>query len=301
MPRDPINQYIGRIETMAGQTMRAEEVQEIRRNLEELYGLKGSLLSQYLRYFGRLVRLDFGPSLEAYPRPVGEIIATSLPWTIGLLAVSIVVAWLVGNLVGLLAGYYHNRRFSTILEVVGVVIYPIPYYVLAITLILLFAYLIPVFPLTTTINPGRISWGKVAEIARNSVLPACTIVLGGFGWSMLGMKALSYSVRGEAFVKYSRLQGVSDGQIITKYVARNAILPQITALAISLGHIFNGALLTEILFSYPGMGLVIRNAAYGADYNMLCGAVAVSIVAVATAALLIDLAYPLFDPRIRMR
>jgi peptide/nickel transport system permease protein len=88
---------------------------------------------------------------------------------------------------------------------------------------------------------------------------------------------------------------------MTKYVMRNAILPQITALAISLGHIFNGALLTEILFSYPGMGLIIRNAAYSADYNLLCGAVAVSIVAVATAALLIDLAYPLFDPRIRLR
>jgi peptide/nickel transport system permease protein len=105
MPRDPINQYIGRIESLAGQTLRADEVQMIRRSLEELYGLKGSLLSQYLRYFARLARLDFGPSLEAYPRPVAEIIRVSLPWTLGLLAVSIVIAWLLGNLVGLVAGY----------------------------------------------------------------------------------------------------------------------------------------------------------------------------------------------------
>jgi peptide/nickel transport system permease protein len=301
MPRDPVDQYIGRIESLAGQTLRADEVLMLRRSMEDLYGLKGSLLSQYVRYFARLARLDFGPSLEAWPRPVAEIISVSLPWTLGLLAVSIVIAWLLGNAVGLVAGYYHNRRFSTVLEVIGVTIYPIPYYVLALTLILLFAYVIPVFPITTTINPGGLSWAKVVEIVRNSTLPACTIVLAAFGWSMLGMKALSYSTRGEAFVRYARLQGVPDGEIMTKYVMRNAILPQITALAISLGHIFNGALLTEILFSYPGMGLIIRNAAYSADYNLLCGAVAVSIVAVATAALLIDLAYPLFDPRIRLR
>ena len=187
------------------------------------------------------------------------------------------------------------------LEVIGVTLYPIPYYILALVLIILFAYVWPLFPLSTTIVPGALTLQKVGEILRNSFLPGMALVLAGFGWNVLGMKAMAYSTKEEAFVNYARLKGVPAFTIMTQYVFRNAFLPQITALALHIGMIFNGAILTEMLFSYPGVGSLIRSAIGNGDYNMIYGTLSLSIVAVATAALVIDLAYPLFDPRIRYK
>jgi peptide/nickel transport system permease protein len=188
-----------------------------------------------------------------------------------------------------------------VLEVIGVTLYPIPYYILALVLIILFAYIWPIFPLSTTIVPGALTLQKVGEILRNSFLPGMALVLAGFGWNVLGMKAMAYSTKEEAFVNYARLKGVPSFTIMTQYVFRNAFLPQITALALHIGMIFNGAILTEMLFSYPGVGSLIRSAIGNGDYNMIYGTLSLSIVAVATAALAIDLAYPLFDPRIRYK
>jgi peptide/nickel transport system permease protein len=138
-------------------------------------------------------------------------------------------------------------------------------------------------------------------ILYNSFLPALTLILAGFGWNILGMKALSFANKEEGYVKFARLKGVPSRTIMTQYVARNSFLPQITALALSIGGIFNGALLTEVLFSYPGLGLRMRTAIGNGDFNMLYGSVTISIISVATAALIIDLLYPLFDPRIRYK
>jgi len=302
MPGGPIEGYLAQITTQAGQTLTPEAMEELRQTLAELYGLEGSLLSQYFGYIKRVfLTFDFGPSLSSFPRPVSEFIAIALPWTLGLLGTTTLLAGLSGNLIGLLAGFFHNNRVATTLEVIGVVLYPIPYYILALVLILLLAYIWPVFPLSTTIRPGPLTLEKMGTIIRNSALPGLTLVLAGFGWNILGMKALAYATKEEDFVTYARLKGVPPRTIMVSYVFRNAILPQVTALALSIGMIFNGALLTEILFSYPGLGLLMRTAVGGGDYNILYGTITMSIVAVATAALVIDLLYPLFDPRIRYR
>ena len=136
-------------------------------------------------------------------------------------------------------------------------------------------------------------------IIYNSFLPALALVLAGFGWNILSMKALAVATTEEAYVTYARLKGASNWTRMTRYVFRNAMLPQVTALALSIGTVFNGALLTEIIFSFPGVGLIMRTAASGGDYNVLYGVITVSIIAVATAGLVIDLLYPLLDPRIR--
>lgn len=302
MPSDPIEGYINQIQTQAGQTMDPEAITKLRGSLRKLYGLEGSLISQYFNYLRKVfIEFDFGPSLSGFPKPVSEFILQALPWTAGLLGVSIIFSWLIGNLIGLLAGFYHNTRWATALEVMGVVLYPIPYYILALVLILLFAYVWPIFPLNTTIRPGPLTLEKVRMILYNSFLPALTLVLAGFGWNVLGMKALSFANKEEGYVKFARLKGVPSRTIMTQYVARNSFLPQITALALSIGGIFNGALLTEVLFSYPGLGLRMRTAIGNGDFNMLYGTVTISIIAVATAALIIDLLYPFFDPRIRYK
>lgn len=300
MPANPIEAYIGQLQSRANGTLTPEAIVSLRANLEELYGLKGDLFTQYLSYMKRVVlQFDFGPSFAFYPQPVNTMILRALPWTLGLLLVSTFIAWILGNLVGLVAGYFHTKRAASILELLGVLLYPIPYYILAVSLILLLAYVIPIFPLSPTFPVGQMTPAKFGMVIYNSLLPALTLVLAGFGWNILSMKALAVATTEEPYVTYARLKGASNWTRMIRYVFRNAMLPQVTALALSLGTVFNGALLTEILFSYPGVGLIMRTAASSGDYNVLYGAIAISIIAVATAGLIIDLIYPLLDPRIR--
>ncbi len=302
LPSDPIENYIFQLEAQAGQTMSPEEVAAIRETLQQIYGLEGSLFSQYLGYLERVVlHFDFGPSLANFPTPVNELILTALPWTVGLLGTAVVISWVVGNLVGLVAGYFHFNRAATGLEVLGVMLYPIPYYIVALVLIMLFGYVWPIFPLTTTVRPGPLTTEKIGTILYVSFLPGLALIMTGLGWNILSMKAVSFSAREEAYVTYARLKGTPSRTIVTDYVARNSILPQITRLALVLGNVFSGTVLIEILFSYPGLGLLMRVAAGNGDYNLLYGTITITIVAVATAALAIDLLYPLFDPRIRYR
>jgi len=302
MPGSPIDNYIGQMQSRAGQTLTPEAVAELRNQLERMYGLQGSLWSQYGDFLKRVVlHFDFGPSFTSYPKPVSEIIMNALPWTVGLLITSTVIAWLLGNLVGVVAGFFNNRKFASVLEVVGVVLYPIPYYVLALSVVLLLAYFLPVFPITSTFLPGALSLQRVVWVIYNSTLPALTLILAGFGWNILSMKSLAVATKEEGYVQFARLKGVPDWRRMNRYVFRNALLPQITALVLSIGTIFNGALLTEMLFAYPGIGLLMRTAAGAGDYNLLYGTITVAIIAVATAAFILDLAYPLFDPRIRLQ
>jgi peptide/nickel transport system permease protein len=301
MPGNPIDNYISQVQARAGQTMTPEATQQLRDSLAELYGLKGDLPTQYVNYLNRvLLHFDFGPSFTSYPEPVSNIIFAALPWTAGLLLTTTILAWLLGNLVGLVAGYFNKNIAATALEIFGIILYPIPYYILALTVILALAYFFPVFPLTPTWLPGDLTIQQIGLIIYNSFLPALTLVLAGFGWNILSMKSLAIATKEEPYVTFARLKGTPNWTRMTRYVFRNALLPQITALVLSLGTIFNGALLTEMLFSYPGVGLVMRTAAGAGDYNLLYGAITMAIIAVASAALVLDLVYPLFDPRIRL-
>jgi peptide/nickel transport system permease protein len=300
MPINPVDGYIGQIQARANGVLSAEAIAELRTNLESLYGLNGDIFSQYVNYLQRIVlRFDFGPSFSYYPQPVSGMLLAALPWTLGLLLVSTVIAWIMGNMVGLVAGYFHKKKAASLLEFVGILLYPIPYYILAVTSLLLLAYIFPIFPLSATFPVGQMTPEKFGMILYNSLLPGITLVLAGFGWNILSMKALTVATTEEPYVTYARLKGASNWTRMINYVFRNALLPQVTALALSLGVVFNGALLTEMIFSYPGIGLIMRTAATGGDYNVLYGAITISIIAVATAGLIIDLIYPLLDPRIR--
>lgn len=301
MPGDPINNYISQVQARAGQSLTPEAVEQLRASLSELYGLQGSLFTQYINYLQRVfLHFDFGPSFTSFPEPVTNILLNALPWTAGLLLTTTLLSWVIGNLIGLISGYYNKTPGATALEIFGIILYPIPYYILALTVILVFAFWIPIFPLTPTFLPGPMSWQKAWSILYNSFLPALTLVLAGFGWNILSMKSLAVATKEEGYVTFARLKGTTDRRRMTGYVFRNALLPQVTALVLSLGTIFNGALLTEMIFSYPGVGYVMRTAAGAGDYNLLYGAIILSIVAVATAAFVLDLMYPLFDPRIRL-
>jgi len=301
LPSDPVEAMLGRIMTR-GAYMEPEQVEAMRSTLTQAFGLEGSLGDQYLGFFQRIfVSREFGPSLSMYPTPVNELIGRALPWTLALLLTSTIIAWIVGNIIGLLAGYKSRWLSSRALEVIAIFVYPIPYYITALILIILFVYINPIFPISFNVRGAPFSPQFISSAIFNSILPALSIVIVSFGWWVLSMKALASSISEEDFVYFAKLKGAGEGRIMTAYVLRNAILPQVTVLALQIGTIFNGALITEILFGYPGLGTITYSAVLQADYNLLMGTITISIIAVATSTLLIDLMYPIFDPRIRQR
>jgi peptide/nickel transport system permease protein len=302
LPSSPVEAMLAKVASQ-GQYMEAAQIEALRTSLMETFGLRGTLFQQYTGFFKRvLLTGDFGPSFSAFPTPVSRLVGQALPWSLGLLLTSSVIGWLLGNAIGLFAGYRKQTFAAKTLELVAMLIYPIPYYIFALVLIILFTYVWKIFPFSFYIDGSKpFGLGLIWDIVYQSTLPALSIIAVNLGWWVISMKALSTSVAEEDFVTFARLKGVSEPRIMTHYVARNALLPQVTILALRLGTIFNGALITEILFGFPGVGTLIYSSAVQADYNLMLGTISFSVIAVATATLIVDLAYPFLDPRIRYR
>jgi peptide/nickel transport system permease protein len=302
LPSSPVEAMLAKVASQ-GQYMEAAQIEALRTSLMETFGLRGTLFQQYTGFFKRvLLTGDFGPSFSAFPTPVSRLVGQALPWSLGLLLTSSVIGWLLGNAIGLVAAYRRQTLAAKTLEMVAMLIYPIPYYILALVLIILFTYVWKIFPFSFYIDGSKpFGLGLIGDIVYQSTLPALSIIAVNLGWWVISMKALATSIGEEDFVTFARLKGVSEPRIMTHYVARNAMLPQVTILALRLGTIFNGALITEILFGFPGVGTLIYSSAVQADYNLMLGTISFSVIAVATATLIVDLAYPLLDPRIRYR
>jgi peptide/nickel transport system permease protein len=300
-PSDPVHRTIAQLTSM-GSYLDPATMDEFIQDLTEMYGLEGSMLQQYGAFWGRLFHGDFGVSFFQFPTPVSELIGTSLPWTLGLLLVTTFLSWTIGNIIGGLAGYFSRKRWSRILDTLAMVVRPIPYYIFAFALLVLLAYVFRLFPISGGTAIGRqvaLNLPFILDVLRHAFLPALSLVILGGAINFQTMKLIVQNVNAEDFVQYAKLGGVKEGRIVSRYVIRNAMLPQITGLALSLGQIFSGALITELVFSYPGLGTLLYNAIITGDYNLIMGITALSIVAITTAILVIDLLYPLFDPRVR--
>ncbi len=301
-PIDPVEATIA-ASTMFG-AVNPEAIAIMRQSLKELYGLEGGLFEQYLTFWRRVVVLDFGPSLSAFPAPVSALIARALPWTVGLLVVSTVLTWILGNLLGGLAGYYHQSRTLRFAGVVAMAFHPIPYYIVAFMLLIVFGYLWPILPISggAQINLQRgFNLPFLSSLLIHSILPITSLVLVGLGGWFMGMRSLVSNVVTEDYVTYAELGGVDRRRILASYVMRNSLVPQVTGLAMSLGAIFNGAIITEQVFGYPGIGHLLIQAVHAGDYSLVLGITTISIIAVSAAVFLIDLLYPLLDPRVRVR
>jgi len=272
------------------------------RDLTEMYGLEGSWLDQYWAFWGRLFRGDFGVSFFQFPTRVNKLIATAMPWTLGLLLTTTAITWTLGNIIGGLAGYYSRRSWSRVLDAVAMVVRPLPYYIFAFMLLLIFAYVVRWFPITGGAPLGAIptfTWAYIRSVLWHSTLPAASLMILGGAVTFQTMKLLVQNINAENFVQYAKLGGVKESRIVGKYIIRNALLPQITGLALSFGQIFSGALITEIVYGYPGLGMLLYRAIINGDYNLIMGITIFSIVGITTAILFVDLTYPLFDPRVR--
>ena len=299
-PINPVQQAVGRL--TAFQTLSPEATVELKESLEDLYGLNGTLFDQYIAFWQRILTGDLGPSFSSFPMSVNAMIANGIWWTIGLLAISILISWLLGIFLGTLAGYFPNRLWTRIMEGTVIVIYPVPYFIIAFTLLMLFTYYLPIFPLVGgSSGTAGFSLAYIGSIFRHSFLPAVSVIIGATAFRFIMAKALTTSERTSDYVTYAETAALPRRTILGVFIIRNTMLPQVTDLALSLGAIFEGALVTEIVFSYPGIGSTLYNGIISADYNLIMGITLLSIVGIATASLLVDLTYPLFDPRVRLR
>jgi peptide/nickel transport system permease protein len=278
-----------------------EAIEQMRSSLRQLYGLEGTALEQYLGFWKRVLIGDFGPSLSAFPTPVSALILRALPWTIGLLLVATLLSWAVGNLLGGRAGYYRNNRALKFVGIVAMGMHPIPYYIVAFVLLIVFGHVWPVLPISggaSMAGDRSDTLGFAFDIAIHSILPVLALVLVGLGGWFMGMRSLVSNIVTEDYVTYAELAGVDRRKILNSYVMRNALGPQVTGLALQIGAIFNGAVIIEQVFGYPGMGTLLISAVYAGDYSLVLGVTTVSIIGVSVAVLLIDLIYPLVDPRV---
>ena len=279
--------------------------------LEQLlasFGFKpnANVFSQYLDYLHDMFTGQWGVSIGAsLGQPISEIIGQALPWTVGLVGVATVIAFLLGTLIGTIAGWRRGGILDSVLPTVFVITSALPYFWVALLLILFFSvwtggWLPHDFNYDSTIVPG---WSSefIGSVLVHAVLPATTIIVTAVGGWILTMRNNMIATLSEDYVRMARAKGLSDWKIMTGYAARNAILPNLSGFAMSLGFVVSGAILVEYVFNYPGLGYLLYNAVQNTDYPLMQVLFMLFTVAVLVAVLICDFAIVALDPRARAK
>jgi peptide/nickel transport system permease protein len=268
------------------------------------FGLDKPLYVQYGLYLEHVARLDFGYSIANYPNRVMTMIRQTLPWTMGLLFVSSAIAFVLGTLLGALVTWSRASKLFKFLIGPAMALSAVPQYLLALVLLYVLAIAFRVFPLSGGYSIGvipHLSLSFTLDILRHSLLPGLSIVLVGIGFWALGMRGMMITTKGEDYINFAEAKGLRDRRIFFSYAVRNAVLPQVTSFAINLGTIISGVVVVEVIFAYPGMGSLLFNAISGSDYFLIYGIVYMTVLVIGLATLLMDLLYPILDPRITYR
>lgn len=300
--QDPIRDMMIQQAALGGNMQTGLE--EMIRIYNEKFGLNRPLWQQYVTYLGDMSRLDFNYAITSYPQRVSDIIIRAVPWTMIMLTTTTLFSWVVGTLLGAVMGWPRAPKFLSFLMPPLLSLSAIPFFLLGLILIYIFAFHWRIFPLFGGYSPGTIpTWTPafLKDALYHSVLPALSIILVSLGGWALGMRAMMITTRGEDFVTYADAKGLKGRTIFLHYAIRNALLPQATALALVLGQVVSGAVLVEVVFQYPGIGNALYLAILASDYNVVQGIIFVLIVSIGLTTLILDLIYPLLDPRITFR
>jgi len=268
---------------------------------EQKFGLDQPLWRQYLTYMGDMFRFDFNYSIVNYPRRVSDMIAEALPWTITLLVTTTILAFIIGNFLGALMAWPNTPKFLEFVMPPILMMTAIPYFLLGLILVYIFGFALGWVPMYGGYTPGTIpnmSLDFILDMIWHSILPALSILLVGLGFWAMGMRSMMVMTQGEDYVIFADAMGLRDRTIFSRYAIRNALLPQVTALALNLGRVVGGAVLVEVIFGYPGIGTVLYQGIRGSDFYVVQGVIFVTIMAIGLATLILDIVYPLLDPRI---
>uniref|UniRef100_A0A7C5YY09 ABC transporter permease n=1 Tax=Ignisphaera aggregans TaxID=334771 RepID=A0A7C5YY09_9CREN len=297
-PRNPAEQLLSRI-LAAGTFMRPEEVEAMRSTIMELFGFDKPLWEQYIYFLKSVLSFRFGPSLLNFPVSANDIIAVYMPWTIFLMLMSTIISWVIGVVVGIFMGIWDKKKGIRAVEYMFIVVFPLPYVVLALAFLIIFVGILRIYVGVAYITHLTFSLETFLAMLSRAWLPALSIiVLSIVNWAM-GSLALARTAKKEPYVFYGVIRGLPTTALLKRYVGKNVLILQITALALSLGNIFGGALVTEYIFNYPGLGTVLYNSIVSNDFNTMLGIATYSILGVTIASVLIDMIYPFIDPRVR--
>lgn len=299
MPGDPIEAQLNQLMATGGGAL--GDIGAMVESYRARFGLDQPVWEQYFSYWQSVFVLDLGSSLANYPERVSDAILGGLPWTLGLLGFTTLVSFLVGTLLGGLLGWPRAPRFLRGLGTGVVMLSAVPYFLIGMILLYFFAIVFRVFPAGGGMPFGAsagFNWETIRGIAWHGTLPALSIIIAEIGAWALGMRGMMVSVLGEDYITLADAKGLKPKRIFLWYGMRNALLPQVTRLALNLGHIVSGAILVEVIFSYPGLGFRLYQAIQSKDYFVIQGIVLLLSVSIAIAMFILDLIYPLIDPRI---
>ena len=274
------------------------------KTMEVAFGLHTdqNIFQQYLAYLGNTVTGNFGTSVSFFPAPVGKVIMLGLPWTIGLVGMATIIAFILGTVVGMLSAWHRGGFLDGLLPPVLIVVSAFPYFWIALLFILLFSVSLNWFPLgfgyqiESQIN---LSWDFAGDVIWHGFLPALTIVVTSIGGWILTMRNTMITTLAEDYVKMARAKGLSPVRIMFMYAGRNAILPNLVGFAMSLGFVVSGAILVEIVFNYPGVGFMLYQAVNDEDFALLQALFLLITVGVLVAVLAADFVTAWLDPRTR--
>jgi peptide/nickel transport system permease protein len=298
-PRNPLREKLMEQASRSGYI--EEGFNEMVAAYEEKFGMNEPLWRQYITYMGDMARLDLGYSIANYPKTVWSLIMEGLPWTIGLLLTTTLIAFSLGSLIGALMVWPKANTFARYILPAFLTFGAIPAYVVALALVYFLAFRLKLLPTGGGYELGTIpslSVDFVLQILRHSILPAIALIITQIGGWALGMRGMMVTVEGEDYMTFAEAKGLKNSRLFFRYGVRNALLPQVTGLALALSYIISGAVLVELVLGYPGLGTKLARAIYQLDYFAIYGIVFFIIVSLGIAMFIIDLLYPFLDPRI---
>lgn len=298
-PRNPLREKL--LEQASRSGYIEEGFDEMVKSYEARFGLDQPVWKQYLNYIGDVAHLDLGYSIANFPKTVVELVSEALPWTIGLLTTATLIAFLLGTLLGALMAWPKSSNFVRYILPSFLILGAMPAYVVALILIYFVAFQWKLLPLGGGYSIGTIpdlSLSFALEIFKHSILPALALILTSMGGWVIGMRGMMVTVQGEDYMTFGEAKGLKDWRLFYRYAMRNAILPQVTGLALAFSFLVSGSVLVELVFQFPGVGTLLARAINQLDYFMIYGIVLIIVVCIAIAMFIMDMIYPLLDPRI---
>jgi peptide/nickel transport system permease protein len=278
------------------------DLDKIIASMQHQFGLDRPLIQQYGDYLWSVFHLDFGYSLGKYPATVGFLIQQALPWTIGLILFTTILSFAIGTLLGAVAAWPHAPNWVRSVATSFVLFLGVPPVLLGVLLLYFVGFRLQLLPLGGAYSIGIIpdwSFGFALDMAKHQILPALALTLGSVGGWVLSMRGMGITIQGEDYVNFAEHKGLGAGRIFRDYYMRNALVPQVTGLALALGTVVTSAIIVEGIFGLPGIGTLLNDAIRANDFPVIYGIVLFITIAVATLMVAMEFVYPLLDPRIR--
>jgi peptide/nickel transport system permease protein len=299
-PKNPIREKIMQAGGGGGQGNR--DITQLLEAYERKFGLDQPIWKQYLTYMNDLIHLDLGYSIANYPVRVSTLLGQALPWTIGLMGVATLIAFTAGSLLGALMAWPKSPKILNWLSTPLMAFSAMPYYLLALILIYILAVQLKLFPIWGGVEVGVVypdRWSYVKDIIRHAILPSLSIIIVALGGWALTMRGMMVTTQGEDYMINAEAKGLTGRRRFLRYGLRNAMLPQVTTLALSLALLISGSVLVETAFGYPGLGGLLARSVRTLDYFVIYGIALILVLGIGVATLIIDLILPLLDPRVR--